>query len=130
MASPESNPPGAWKMWRLKMLKNSALKSMVARSPNIRVFLPKVKSSFRPPNVRAPARDLPSLPKVRGPATVNAAGLKNGVDAGLKFEPLLVSATPWTTFTRAIPVKWQPANRTSPAVPPHGPYTAVGFPDL
>src|SRR5579864_4087060 len=101
------DPPGCWKMWRLKMLKNSARKSRFALSPNNRVFLPRVKSSFRPPNERAPASVRRSLPKVSGrpdPAVFTsekAAELKNGVVAGLKLLLLLVRRTPGTTFTRA-----------------------------
>src|SRR5712692_3987622 len=117
-------------MWRLKMLKNSARKSMAAVSPKRRVFLPRVKSSFRPPNVRAPERERGSLPKVRLAVGENALGFQNGVVAVLKFELLFVCLTPGTTFTRAIPVKLHPANRTSPAVPPQGLYTVVGVPDL
>src|SRR6266550_6644510 len=99
-------------------------------APKRRVFLPKVKSSLRPPKVRAPERERGSLPKVKAPGTVNALGFQNGVVAALKFELLFVWVTPGTTFTRAIPVKWHPANNTSPAVPPQGPYTVVGVPDL
>src|SRR5216683_653478 len=117
-------------MWRLKMLKNSARKSMAALSPNKRVFLPRVKSSLRPPNVRALESERGSLPKVKAPGSVNALGFQKGVEAVLKFELLFVWLTPGTTFTRAIPVKWHPANNTSPAVPPQGPYTVVGVPDL
>src|ERR1700682_2016245 len=119
-------------MCRLKMLKNSARKSMVPFSPNRRVFLPKEISSFRPPKVRARERERGSLPNVRGAASVKAAGLKNGVVLVLKFELLFVWATPGTTLTRAIPVPAdaQPPNKTSPAVPLQGPYTVVGVPDL
>ena len=117
-------------MWRLKMLKNSARKSMAACSPKRRVFLPNVKSSFRPPKVRALERERGSLPKVKGAGTVNALGFQKGVEAVLKFELLFVWVTPGTMFTRAIPVKWHPANNTSPAVPPPLPYTVVGVPDL
>src|ERR1700724_3991134 len=111
------------------MLKNSARKSMTAFSPKSRVFLPSVKSSFLPAKVRALASERGSLPNVKGAGCVKAAGFQNGVVMGLKLD-LLVCATPGTTLTRAAPVKWQPANKTSPAVPPHGPYTSVGWPDL
>src|SRR5437667_8950074 len=117
-------------MCRMKILKNSARKSMAAFSPNKRVFLPSVKSSFRPPKVRALERERDSLPKVKEAGTVNALGFQNGVEAVLKLELLFVWLTPGTTFTRAIAVKWHPANSTSPAVPPQGPYTVVGVPDL
>src|SRR6266851_129646 len=118
-------------MWRLKMLKNSALKSMVAVSPKRRVFLPRVKSSFRPPKVRALERERGSLPNVKGVGTVNALGFQNGVVAVLKFELLFVWLIPGTTFTRAIPVKLHPANKTLLAeVALQGPYTVVGVPDL
>src|SRR5438034_4385472 len=89
-------------MCRLKMLKNSARKSMAAFSPKRRVFFPRVKSSLRPPNVRAPDRERGSLPKVKLAGTVNALGFQNGVVAVLKFELLFVWLTPGTTFTRAI----------------------------
>src|SRR5712692_783661 len=72
---PESNPPGALKMCRLKAWKNSALKSIVARSPKILVFLPSAKLSSRSPHVRALARDRGSLPKVKGATVENAAAL-------------------------------------------------------
>src|SRR5216683_1121036 len=72
---PESNPPGALKMCRLKAWKNSALKSMVARSPKILVFLPSARLSSRSPHVRAWARDRGSLPKVKGATVENAAAL-------------------------------------------------------
>ena len=87
------------------MLKNSARKSIVAFSPKSLVFLPKVKSSSRLPNVRALERDRGSLPNVKGAATENAAAFQKGVVIGLKFD-LLVSFTPGMTFTRAAPVKW------------------------
>src|SRR5690242_6122289 len=58
------NPPGAWKIWRLKALKKDARKSTVAPSA-ILVFLPMVKSSFFDAKVRAVASDRPSLPKVK-----------------------------------------------------------------
>src|ERR1700704_4246027 len=115
-------------MCRLNILKNSARKSMTAFSPKSRVFLPSVKSSFLPAKVRALASERGSLPKVKGAASVNAAGFQNGVVMGLKFD-LLVWGTPGTTLTRAAPVKWHPANKTSPAVHPHGPYTSVGSPE-
>src|SRR2546422_11670968 len=117
-------------MWRLTLLKSSARKSIAAFSPERRVFLPKVKSSLRPATVRAPERERGSLPKVKAPGTVNAVGFQNGVVAALKFELLFGWVTPGTTFTRAIPVKWHPANNKSPAVPPQGPYTLVGGPAL
>src|SRR5437879_10490841 len=118
-------------MCRLKILKNSARKSMAAFSPNKRVFLPSVKSSFRPPKVRALERERGSLPKVKGAGTVNALGFQNGVAAVLKFELLFVWLSPGTTFTRAIPVKLHPANKTLLAeVSLQGPYTVVGVPDL
>src|SRR6184192_2673254 len=107
-------------MCRLKMLKKEARKSMAPFSPKRRVLFPKVKSSFRLPKVRAPQRDLGSLPKVRGAGTLNAAGFQKGVVMGLKLA-LLVSLTAGMTLTRAIPVRWHPANKTSPAVPPHEP---------
>src|SRR5215469_5640367 len=107
-------------MCRLKTLKNEARKSTEPFSPMIRVFLPNVKSSLRPPKVRAPARDRGSLPNEKAAGTVKAAGFQKGVFVGLKLA-LLVSFMPGTTLTRAIPVKWHPANKTSPAVPPHGP---------
>src|ERR1700723_1334277 len=112
------------------MLKNSARKSTVARSPKSLVFLPNVKSSSRLPNVRAAARDRGSSPNVKGSAAENAAGFQKGVLKGLKLALLFVCFTPGMTFTRAAPVKWHPANKTSPAVPPQGPYTSVGVPDL
>src|SRR5207237_6215701 len=73
-------------------------------SPTIRVLLPRVKSSFRPPKVLALARDLGSLPKVKGAATVKALGFQKGVVEGFKLD-LLVSLTPEITLTRASPVK-------------------------
>src|SRR5580658_10390303 len=123
-------PTLAAKMWRLNMLKNSARKSIVAFSPKILVFLPRVKSSSRPPKVRAAERDRGSLPNVNGSASENAAGFQNGVVKGFRLELLLVSLTPGTTFTRAAPVNSHPPNKTAPAVFPHGPYTSVGVPDL
>src|SRR2546430_10626158 len=72
---------------------------------------------------RSPERERGSLPKVKAPGTVNALGFQNGIVAALKFELLFVWVTPGATFTRAIPVKWHPANNASPAVPPQGPYT-------
>src|SRR6267142_228234 len=117
-------------MCRLNMLKNSARKSAVALSPKSLVLLPSVKSSFFDALKRALASERGSLPNVRGPATEKAAGFQNGVLKGLKPEPLLVWRTPGTILTLADPVKWHPANKTSPAVPPQGPYTSVGFPDL
>src|SRR2546430_3108944 len=99
-------------MWRLKMLKNSARKSIAAFSPKRRVFLPKEKSTLRPPKVRAPERERGSLPKVKAPGTVNALGFQNGVVAAFKFELLFVCVTPGMTFTLAIPVKRYPENNT------------------
>src|SRR5260221_8129065 len=122
------NPPGDEKMWRLKTLKNSARKSRVAVSPTRRIFLPKVKSSFRPPNERAPDRDRGSLPKVNWAGKVNAAGFQNGVVAGLRVR-LFTWLTPGTTLTRAIPVWLHPPNKMSPAVPSHRAYTVVGVPE-
>src|SRR4051794_40551995 len=117
-------------MCRLNALKNSALKSRVARSA-ILVFLPIVKSSFLPANSRACGSDRPSLPKVKGAANENAASLKKPVLSGLKLELLFVCFTPGTTLTRARPVKLHPANNTfSAEVVEHGPYTSVGIPDL
>src|SRR5271156_6911101 len=116
-------------MWRLKMLKNSARKSKVAYSPQSRVFLPKERSSLRVPKNRAPERERGSFPNVNGAGIENAFAFQNEVVLGLKLELLLVSATPGITLTRAAPVKWQPANKTSPAVPPHELYTSVGCPD-
>src|SRR6202011_4701460 len=110
------------------MLKNSARKSMTAFSPKRWVFLPSVKSSFLPAKVRALASERGSVPKGKGAASENAAGFQNGVVSGLKLD-LFVCATPGITLTRAAPVKWHPANKTSPAVPPHGPYTSVGSPE-
>src|SRR5580704_4068892 len=107
-------------MCRLKTLKKEARKSSVVFSPMRRVFFPRVKSSFRVPNVRALERERGSLPNVKGAASVKAAGFQNGVVAVLKFD-LFVSGTPGTTFTRATPVNSHPANKTAPAVPPHGP---------
>src|SRR5437879_8080055 len=49
---PESNPPGALKMCRLKTLKNSALKSIVARSPKILVFFLALRFYFVSPIFR------------------------------------------------------------------------------
>src|SRR5436190_20545047 len=97
-------PPGCCRMWRLKMLKNSARKSIVARSPTMFVFLPSVKFSFRPPKVRALARVLGSFPKVNGAGAANALALKKGVVNGSR-SPRLVCFTPGITFTRALPVK-------------------------
>src|SRR2546429_7381866 len=83
-------------MCLLNTLKNEARKSMLAFSPTIRVLLPRVKSSFRPPKVLALARDLGSLPKVKGAATVKAMGFQKGVVEGFKLD-LLVSLTPEIT---------------------------------
>src|SRR2546429_3855887 len=75
-------------MCLLNTLKNEARKSMLAFSPTIRVLLPRVKSSFRPPKVLALARDLGSLPKVKGAATVKALGFQKGVVEGFKLDLL------------------------------------------
>src|ERR1039458_8273293 len=107
------------------MLKNSARKSTIAFSPKSRVFLPNVKSSSRLPNVRAEARDRGSLPNVKGPASENATGFQNGVVKGFSLEQLSASFPRGIKFARAAPVKWHPPNKTSPAVPPQGPYTSV-----
>ena len=84
-----ANPPGDWKMCRLKALKNEALKSTLALSA-ILVFFPIVKSSFFEVKLRACGKDRPSLAKVKSAGKEKAAGLKNGVVSGLKLELLFV----------------------------------------